>query len=230
MAMSRTRPPQRNSLRWILPLESTTWNTGIPSVRAPRLAPSHSLSPELGLLSQHAGWSYRCGGRPVVARLYLLDCLDKLIISDVDGTITRSDLIGHLPAVRVASRPSQPARLAQLETRCRRQPRGSLNASSSIRACLSCSRCVRRMGIGCSISPRGLQGWPRIPSRCWRLRGKDPIIFRAVHSSYHRRVLFRRSRRLMLELSVCGCSLSQRTPRRYWIASSFARCEQPRPV
>ncbi|KAL3933842.1 MAG: hypothetical protein SGPRY_000105 [Prymnesium sp.] len=72
-----------------------------------RLSLQLGLSPELGLLSQHAGWSYRCGGRPVVARLYLLDCLDKLIISDVDGTITRSDLIGHLPAVRAAARFTQ---------------------------------------------------------------------------------------------------------------------------
>ncbi|KAL1529367.1 hypothetical protein AB1Y20_000319 [Prymnesium parvum] len=40
---------------------------------------------------------YRCDGRPVVARLYLLECHEKVIISDIDGTITRYDLLGHVP-------------------------------------------------------------------------------------------------------------------------------------
>ena len=40
---------------------------------------------------------YRCGGRPVVATVYLLERWERLVISDVDGTITRSDLRGHLP-------------------------------------------------------------------------------------------------------------------------------------
>ena len=40
---------------------------------------------------------YTCGGRPVVARLFLLTISERLLICDVDGTITRSDFVGHVP-------------------------------------------------------------------------------------------------------------------------------------
>ena len=64
-------------------------------------AASHVPTPtELGRMGlmpgvNHLGFS--CGGRPVVARLHVLAATDRVVISDVDGTITRSDLRGHVP-------------------------------------------------------------------------------------------------------------------------------------
>ena len=80
-------------------------------------------SEELAQLRLEAGVNYvdyQCDGcRPVVARLFLLQPWDRLVITDVDGTITRSDLRGHLPS-----------RLAQLLGRDQRDVCALLTAIS----------------------------------------------------------------------------------------------------
>ncbi|CAG9461562.1 unnamed protein product [Pedinophyceae sp. YPF-701] len=40
--------------------------------------------------------SFHCNGREVRAYIYLLDWTHKIIISDIDGTITKSDTLGHV--------------------------------------------------------------------------------------------------------------------------------------
>ena len=79
-------------------------------------AASHVPTPtELGRMGlmqgvNHLGFS--CGGRPVVARLHVLAATDRVVISDVDGTITRSDLRGHVP------RPLARLMLGDAQVRC----------------------------------------------------------------------------------------------------------------
>ena len=50
-----------------------------------------------GLVGGANHLEYACGGRPVVARLHVLEAWEKVVISDVDGTVTRTDLRGHVP-------------------------------------------------------------------------------------------------------------------------------------
>ena len=79
-------------------------------MRSPQLGPEGEVSyrptaAELAAMPMRAGVNfleYSCGGRPVVARLFVLGVDERLVVSDIDGTITKSDVVGHLPGVRKA--------------------------------------------------------------------------------------------------------------------------------
>lgn len=61
-----------------------------------KLVPHDSFLQKLNLTKERTRITYECMGEKIEGRLFLWDSQDKCVISDVDGTITKSDILGQI--------------------------------------------------------------------------------------------------------------------------------------
>jgi phosphatidate phosphatase PAH1 len=74
------------------------WLTSIDNEAHPyeKLVPSSEYLKQLNLTKEITKISYEWNGERIEGRIFLWDYKDKLVVSDVDGTITKSDLMGQI--------------------------------------------------------------------------------------------------------------------------------------